>query len=79
MHAMDRYQPSRIDINWQQDPERVKFVRDCLGWALDDHKAMPDIPRRATYRYKRIQEQINRNDCVGALLLSPMNGKVGGI
>ena len=73
MHDMDRYQPSRLDINWQQDPERVGFVRDCLGLALGEREAMPDMARMATYRYERIQEQITRNDCAGALLFSPMN------
>ena len=70
---MDRYQPSRINLNWQQDPDRARFVKDGLGCESGGHEAIPDITRMATYRYKRIQAQIIRNDCAGALLFSPMN------
>ena len=70
---MNKYQPSNIDVSWQQDPEHMGFVREHLGLTLDNCEKIPDMTRVATYRYARIQEQIVRNDCVGALLFSPMN------
>ena len=70
---MNKYQPSNIDVSWQQDPEHMGFVREHLGLTLDNCEKIPDMTRVATYRYERIQEQIVRNDCVGALLFSPMN------
>ena len=70
---MNKYQPSNIDVSWQQDPEHMGFVREHLGLTLDNCEKIPDMTRVATYRYERIQEQIVRNQCAGALLFSPMN------
>ena len=61
---IEMYQPSQVDIGWQQDSERLGFVRDDLAI---------DVGRMAAYRYKRLQEQIICNNCAGALLFSPMN------
>ena len=49
------------------------FVKDGIGIGPGDREAMPDMERMAAYRYGRLQDQIVRNDCAGALLLSPMN------
>jgi hypothetical protein len=40
---MDKYQPSRLDINWQQDPERVGFVRESQRLAQGEHEANPSL------------------------------------
>ena len=61
---MDRYQPHDLNLSWQQDPEHVRLVRD---------HTIPDMARMAKYRYGRLQEQISRNDCAGALLGNSMN------
>lgn len=63
---MSNYQPPRFGYNWQQDPERLRL-------ALGVQRAKPDLARMAAYRYARLQAQITRNDCAGALLFSPMN------
>ena len=33
---MNKYQPSNIDVSWQQDPEHMGFVREHLGLTLDN-------------------------------------------
>ena len=68
---MVRYQPARITKPWQQDPERLGFVNSVQS--LDVQGAAPDLARLAGYRYVRLQAQIARADCAGALLFSPMN------
>ena len=70
---MNKYQPSNIDVSWQKDPKHMGFIIEHLDLMLEDCEKTPDMARVAAYRYERIQEQIVRNDCAGALLLSPMN------
>ena len=68
---MERYQPARITKPWQQDPERLGFVNSVQSLGVQG--AAPDLARLAGYRYVRLQAQIARADCAGALLFSPMN------
>lgn len=68
---MDRYQPARLVNAWQQDPERLGFLRDARS--LGTGEAAPDRARMAAYRYARLQAQIARSNCAAALLFSPMN------
>ena len=68
---MDRYQPARLAATWQQDLERLRFIRGAQS--PGKHDATPDRARMAAYRYARLQAQIARSDCAAALLISPMN------
>ena len=52
---MNKYQPSNIDVSWQQDPEHMGFVREHLGLTLDNCEKIPDMTRVAIYRYARIR------------------------
>jgi Xaa-Pro dipeptidase len=63
---MDRYQPSHLGSDWQQDFERLRLVNGV-------HETAPDLARMTAYRYARLQAKITRYDCAGALLFSPMN------
>ena len=40
---------------------------------FDNQGTTPNLTRMAGYRYARLQAQITRNDCAGALLFSPLN------
>ena len=64
---MASYQPARLAHHWLQDPERLGFVRGMQ--ALGEPGATPDLARMAAYRYARLQAQLSRADCAGALLL----------
>ena len=68
---MDRYQPNAQAATWQQDPERLTFIKGLQAQGLPDAK--PDLARMAAYRYGRLQAQIVQSDCAAALLFSPMN------
>ena len=61
------------ELNSNNNPERIDFVRNNLGISLKDHEIMPDFDRMVNFRYKRLQEQIIANDCVGVLLCNSMN------
>ncbi|MBV7333508.1 Xaa-Pro peptidase family protein [Chloroflexi bacterium TSY] len=65
---MNVYNDQRLRPNsdWQQDLERLKVIRR-------NEETTPDLARMAAYRYARLQAQIARHDCAGALLFSPMN------
>ncbi|MBM3585926.1 MAG: aminopeptidase P family protein [Alphaproteobacteria bacterium] len=58
---------------WQEDPAHIGFVRRCLGRTLKDHEPTPDMARLTRYRYRRLQDQIIRADCAGALLFGSVN------
>ena len=67
---MDRYQPFPIDPSWQQNFQPAEFVQDNSEQMPVDHRQKPDRERMAIYRYQRLQQEIIRYDCAGALLLS---------
>jgi Xaa-Pro aminopeptidase len=70
---MDRYQPFPIDPSWQQNFQPMEFVQNNPELISGDHWQKPDRERMAIYRYQRLQQEIIRYDCAGALLFSPMN------
>lgn len=68
---MDRYQPAGHAATWQQDPERLTFIKGLQSQGLPE--VTPDLTRMAAYRYGRLQAQIAQSECAAALLFSPMN------
>lgn len=55
------------------DPDRTRDRSRYRDAILRDDGVLPDMKRMVRYRYKRLQDQIVRNNCAGALITSSAN------